>query len=496
MTHLHQRVSALVDGELHGRARRRALDHLRRCDACRRELEQTAALKRRLLGLAAAEPSSDLRAALGLLRCEVGAGADGTSGRSASASGVRLAGRVLAGTGAASVALLVAAYALGGAGGRGVPAVAPPVDDLAAEFAEQAAVGPLSDPAVDVLAGGDGPQRSRPALGGAALRRTSVATTTYGAGAGDDSRAVRILQRAASAPSSVAYSAVQEVSWPERDGEAFVRLRVEHAPGQGTSYTTTDDDVASAAFVDEGRSGDAAEGAGSETVRRLIDSYDVTVGGTGVLLGRRATIVTVSSDGRLLAELWIDDSSGLLLRRSLYDRGERVRSSDLTSLRTAPRGFLEHLPPAVTGPSATRVSTQYVATLEDRGWACPRDLAETFALTRLHRLDGRRDIMHASYTDGLSTVSVFEEHGRLDRSAVAGFEERRTDGGTLWVRPGLPTVVLWEAAGTVYTVLTDAPPYTWGAVVAALPHGGAAEPSSSRLERGFQRMTDLVQLPH
>ena len=490
MTHLHSRVSALVDGELHGRARRRALSHARRCAACRRELEQTAALKRRLLGLASAEPSSDLRAALGLLRCDLGGssvvGADGSDRTPG-----RLTVRVLAGAGTASLVILVAAYALGGTASQPGPAVAPPIDDLAAEFAEGASAGPWSDPAVDVLAGGGAAERSRPALSGAVLRR-AVATSTARSGLADDARAVRILRRAASAPSSVAYSAVREVSWPERHGDAFVRLRVEHAPGQGTSYTTAAD-ASSAAFVTDGSEG-ANLGAPLDAVRRLVDSYDVTVGGIGVLLGRQATIVIISDDGRLVAELWIDDASGLVLRRNLYDGGELVRTSGLTSLRTAPRGFLAHLPPAVGGPSATPVSTQQVATLNDRGWACPRDLAETFVLTRLHRLDGRRDIMHASYTDGLSTVSVFEEHGRLDPSAVAGFDERRQEGGTLWVRAGLPTVVVWESAGTVYTVLTDAPPGTWAEVVGALPHGDGPA-SSSRLQRGFARLADALPLP-
>ena len=60
MSHLHHKVSALIDGELQGSARRRALAHVRSCADCRREVEQTCALKQRLLGLPPAEPSADL----------------------------------------------------------------------------------------------------------------------------------------------------------------------------------------------------------------------------------------------------------------------------------------------------------------------------------------------------------------------------------------------------------------------------------------------------
>ena len=65
MSHLHQKVSALVDGELTGAARQRAINHVRKCAACRQELDETLALKARLSGLPDFEPSPDLFATLG-----------------------------------------------------------------------------------------------------------------------------------------------------------------------------------------------------------------------------------------------------------------------------------------------------------------------------------------------------------------------------------------------------------------------------------------------
>ncbi|MEU8245412.1 zf-HC2 domain-containing protein [Nonomuraea sp. NPDC048916] len=51
MSHLGERVSALVDGELNHTERERALAHLTFCAECRREVESMRALKSRLRSL-------------------------------------------------------------------------------------------------------------------------------------------------------------------------------------------------------------------------------------------------------------------------------------------------------------------------------------------------------------------------------------------------------------------------------------------------------------
>ena len=56
MTHLGQRLSALIDGELAGSERERVLVHMARCGSCRDEVAALRMLKRRMnaLGEAAA----------------------------------------------------------------------------------------------------------------------------------------------------------------------------------------------------------------------------------------------------------------------------------------------------------------------------------------------------------------------------------------------------------------------------------------------------------
>ncbi len=60
MTHLGQRLSALIDGELEGSERERVLLHMARCDACREEVAALRTLKRRMSALGDAAAGAGL----------------------------------------------------------------------------------------------------------------------------------------------------------------------------------------------------------------------------------------------------------------------------------------------------------------------------------------------------------------------------------------------------------------------------------------------------
>ncbi|MEP6666069.1 MAG: sigma-E factor regulatory protein RseB domain-containing protein [Nocardioidaceae bacterium] len=490
MSHLHHKVSALIDGELQGRARTRALAHARSCEACQRELEQTYALKQRLLGLGAAEPSADLFVTLGAVR-------PGFAGAGASSSWATGATRrVLVGAGSVSLAVITLAYAVG-APQEPTAQVAPPIEEFSAEFAGSTGAAGLSDPAVETIATKVHMSHSSSRSGPPNAQRVGLPLTSSGTplARGDDPGAVHLLQRAATAPARVAYSGTRRVTWFGSAGETSVSLQIDHAPGQGTSFSVAGEpDNPAATFIAANESTNA-NGLGGAPVDLLVDTYDVAFAGHEIVAGRPATLISAARDGETTAKFWIDDASGMLLRREMYDGGRLVRSSDLSSLHTARRGFISHLPPELVAPPTTSLSTEYAPTLTDKGWACPQALPEDFTLTLLHRLDDRRDVMHAAYSDGLSTVSVFEEHGQLADSALAGFDEITSDGGSVWVKEGLPTAAVWQSGDTVYTVLTDALPSTTAELVAALPH--QLPPSSSaasRLGRGLERIGSFADV--
>jgi hypothetical protein len=480
VTHLHHKVSALIDGELQGGARRRALAHARSCEVCQHELEQTYALKQRLLGLAAAEPPADLFALLGSVRSN-----QLPRPETSSRVGV-VTRRVLVGAGSMSLAVVTLAYAVGGSE-QTATAISPPVQEFSAEFAGSTGLAPLADPAVEALAAGRAPTGQGSPVGGALTQKVGAGIVPPTSG--DETLAVHWLHRAASAPARVAYSGVRDVAWYGSTGESTVTLDVAHAPRQGTSYSVTSDPTSPSATFIARSEVSSSGGLGGEPVDLLIASYDVSIAGSDVVDGRRATVVAAGRDGVAAARFWIDDETGLLLRREMYDDGQLVRVSSLSDLKTSGRGFMSHLPPELEAPTADDLSTRYARTLNDEGWACPDDLPGEFRLTLLHRLQsGHRTVVHAAYSDGLSIVSVFEEHGELDTSALGSFHEVTSGDSTLWVQEGLPTVAVWESDGMVYTVLTDAPASTTAELVAALPHDTTSQAGGNRLGRGLTRI--------
>jgi anti-sigma factor RsiW len=122
--HLGHRLSALVDGELGAAQRDRALAHLARCEACRREAAALRALKRRMHALGEATAGTaltDRLMAMGARRPAPAAAGPGRRRwpvRSLAAAGLAVAG----------LGLPAAAFLAGGAQQRPGPAVTPAID--------------------------------------------------------------------------------------------------------------------------------------------------------------------------------------------------------------------------------------------------------------------------------------------------------------------------------------------------------------------------------
>jgi anti-sigma factor RsiW len=99
MTHLGQRLSALIDGELDSEGRDRVLVHLAKCEPCRSEAVALRTLKRRMNALGG-EAEADNTALTGRLieLAGLAAGLDGRAGMPfaswSNASAARLGGRL------------------------------------------------------------------------------------------------------------------------------------------------------------------------------------------------------------------------------------------------------------------------------------------------------------------------------------------------------------------------------------------------------------------
>jgi hypothetical protein len=193
--------------------------------------------------------------------------------------------------------------------------------------------------------------------------------------------------------------------------------------------------------------------------------------------------------------VYLDAETALVVRRETYDRaGEPVRLAAYTELD------IER--PDVAMPASDDlelIELEVVAAAADElraaGFLLPEtlpagyELLDVWASTR----EGEVVTAHAVYGDGLYTLSVFQQPGRMAQAAVTGAARLRTaDGGAVWRWPGSePRRLVWTGEGTTFTALTDAPTDEVLEVLSGLP----ADPPPSildRLRRGLERMGELV----
>jgi sigma-E factor negative regulatory protein RseB len=324
-----------------------------------------------------------------------------------------------------------------------------------------------------------------------------------------DPAALRLLEKASHAPRYVTYRGEQFVSAWTRRGSTGLVVDVTHEPGQGTTVRTRGTPTARADTTylpaDETRTSLLT---GATTLTLLGEHYDLSMGPVATVAGRTADVVVVTAPGasHATARFWIDRATSLVLRREVYDEQGRItRASafiDLAVGAAAVTGGGSGSPGTGDGahsysgknwsrPDAWNTSLD-LATLNrmrSRGWNCPEWLD-----TRLQLVDARRgdgdydDIVHLSYSDGLASVSVFEQRGRLEAADLDGYRAQTVRGREVYVRDGVPQRLVWSTGGTVFTVVADASPRTVGDVVAALPHAPADRGALDRLGRGLDRV--------
>lgn len=307
---------------------------------------------------------------------------------------------------------------------------------------------------------------------------------------GDDARAVARLERAAVALEQVSFSGTRVVSSWGRGTSTTVLVDVEHVAGQGTLVRMRGGGVAddTAAFLAAGE-GDSPQrpGFGTDSLQLLTGSYDVRTGSPGRVAGRAAEVVLVSRRADLVAKIWVDEHSGLPLRREVFDSAGRLAiESAFIDLRVDDGAFIAHLPPSTPHAGAEPVDRADVPDLEQRGWACPRQVG-SLQMVGVERMSSA---LHVSYSDGLSRVSVFEQRGALRAESLAGFSRTRLGGIVVHLRVGMPSYAVWEDSGTVYTVVSDAPVDTIAEVVASYPHSdGSDDGFWSRVGGGMGRLS-------
>jgi negative regulator of sigma E activity len=329
----------------------------------------------------------------------------------------------------------------------------------------------------------------------------SADAATAGAVPGTDAQAQALLQRAVDAENATEYQGVEVISVDQSAvsspsastgagvDETTTVVNVIHLPGQGTVLAEDADNGT------PGRAAFSAAASGADSSRPnlllglLGQSYQLKLGTSGLVAGRYARqVVARREDGTVAAQFWMDAATGLLLRRDILGPdGRLVRRSEFVQLAltaSAPR----HLPvmlPALTGHA---LSDGDLDAWSARGWPCPRVLGGLSLFDARTEPGSAGQVLHLSYSDGLSTVSVFVQPGRLDPSGLVATSAATVGGQPVRVRAGVPREVVWSSQGFVITVVADAPEGTVAAVVAALPHVVGATDGWGRVERGVARV--------
>ena len=241
---------------------------------------------------------------------------------------------------------------------------------------------------------------------------------------------------------------------------------------------------------------------------RVAEKYDVEIVKGERLLDRPCTRleITRQADDQLVERLWVDRATGLLLRRDTY-QGEdtllrMVAYLELDLQPNARRPAREEVR-ATRGqrPSqerknqeVTEVDDEGRAALRDAGWHVPEELPGDYVTEGSFAVNaGDSQPLQTVYSDGLYTVSLFEQRGDLEVASLpAGAEITSAFGFPAYTWPGaVPQRVVWEAQGTTYSLVGDAPPTELRAMAAELPQ---PEPDRffDRIRRGFGRLWSWV----
>jgi sigma-E factor negative regulatory protein RseB len=315
------------------------------------------------------------------------------------------------------------------------------------------------------------------------------AVGVVGAGRPDsDPEALRLLGGAAGAARSTAYEGVQvSTSW-HAGHAATAQARVSHVFGTGTFVRGSSMDRTAVT-----RRPGAVEPYGGlagftpALLDLLTRNYSVVRAKDGSICGRSAHVVEARRpDGSASGRFWIDSDTGLMLYREVLDqKGRAANITGFGTLRVLRSGNDDTSPGSApaAAPAGRPLATAELNDLRHHGWTLPQSLPGNLILREARRTG---TVVHLSYSDGLSAVSVFVQPGALDERRFAHWHRVSRGGRAVFEHATLQRWAVWASRGYVYTVLADSPEGTSDGVVGALPHGSPG--FWERLARGFGRL--------
>jgi negative regulator of sigma E activity len=293
----------------------------------------------------------------------------------------------------------------------------------------------------------------------------------------DSREAARLVTRTRAAATQYDFSGTATVAWNTGAGTRRAQVEVHDADGS-IEIVSADGTV-----IDEGRhtylrDPRTAPGWTSvlvEPVARDLPSpsshWDLSTAAGQTVAGRRTTVVVATRpDGTPAQRLFVDDATGLLLGREVLGPSGRVERSVVFVDIEIGNGAASVAAPRVDTEQAPRLSSL------PSGYRAPSSTRGYDLVTRSRHPDG----VLLFYSDGLFTVSVFEQQGELNWGALP-------NGGTTGELAGTRTrayrepsgnVLVWERDGIVYTCVSDAPSDVFTAMVDGLAAADRSAPES------------------
>lgn len=478
--------SAFVDGALDAADYDRVSEHLAGCDSCRRDVEDLRIVHDlvRRNGSAGASPPPELAQRLVAIADSHPdwSGGRGSIRRTRGKLSPRRRIRLRTAVATLTVAMTIAA--VGAIGYVNAPAdlvaVSDPADEAEVEFSSARGQFPLNSDSLSTAVRVDLTDPT------AARRAAAPAMAT---GKALSPAAVEgQLRRAAAAGNSVDYVGEQSFVAYAPDRTYTARVQVVSQSGQASQINLISQN-GEALASDSAQAASSSRMADTEVLALLEQNYDLSGARGATVAGRPALMLQAVRNGTVAGRWWVDQESGLVLWQQRFDGAGRLQvSTGFTSLALTQRpDLINHLPPRVM--LATTNVTLTLATVDPltaAGWAGPRELAG-LSLMKL-RADRAVDpqAVHLVYSDGLHTVSVYQQRGRLLAGPAGSSWDEASQA---YVQHGTANVASWQSGETVITVLTDGSPQLLTRTVALLPHTAASSRTTmGRVQAGWVRI--------
>ncbi|MCU1602586.1 MAG: putative sigma regulatory protein MucB/RseB [Frankiales bacterium] len=291
-----------------------------------------------------------------------------------------------------------------------------------------------------------------------------------------------LLERAAQVARDTSWSGTQSILSTRGDLPRYELLRVVHTPGTGAVVE---------GLADNSRSV-APDLLNEDLFELLTRHYDLTVVGLAVMGGRSTLLVEARRPGqigasRVAGRFWIDRSTHMVWRRDVMDdAGIMTLSTAFSDLRLTKRGP-RPVAPSPDASSSRHLDDTDLQDLIDDGWPLVDHLPG--GLERFDALRHADGVVQLSYSDGLSTLSLFVQQGALPDKT--GGSLREVGGSLVHVTSTAPEQLAWSGGGRTWTLVSDAPDSTIEQAVLVLPHADppvVEEGMGEKVWRGMSRV--------